>query len=298
MFVEKGWSASTASIAKAAGISEGTIFKRFGSKEALFKRALLIEPAWSDQLQELVGTNTVRENLKMMCEKQLAFFRDMLPRITPLLACHMSPKEVFGNNTVPPPVRAIRGMAAYLAGEQQMGRLGSRNAEVLSRMLLGALHGFAFAEFAELNGMLSVDEHEFLDGLVDDPLNLRQPDNSGRLPLLLGSFVDVEIEGFDIHDVFELDRAWVAEGNRVYVMDEEDHLSVRDLGVVWRGPDSIFARDGLAAGDRIITSPLGVPIDGMLLRTADSEPVAEESEGDGEQAEIDEPTLPEDGATN
>ena len=36
IFLERGMRASTASIARAAGVSEGTIFKRFDTKQELF----------------------------------------------------------------------------------------------------------------------------------------------------------------------------------------------------------------------------------------------------------------------
>ena len=38
-FLEQGFSATTAEIARRAGISEGTLFKRFATKEDLFEEA-------------------------------------------------------------------------------------------------------------------------------------------------------------------------------------------------------------------------------------------------------------------
>ena len=40
VFLEHGFSASTAKVAQAAGVSEGSIFKRFPTKEALFVAAM------------------------------------------------------------------------------------------------------------------------------------------------------------------------------------------------------------------------------------------------------------------
>ena len=65
-FLESGLAATTADIARRAGISEGTIFKRFGSKDDLFLAAMGLEqePPWVATLDELVGNGDLRCNLE------------------------------------------------------------------------------------------------------------------------------------------------------------------------------------------------------------------------------------------
>lgn len=99
--------------------------------------------------------------------------------------------------------------------------------------------------------------------LIDDPLNLeRRPD---RDPLLLGSYVRVDIEGPEIRDVVELPRSVLHENDTVWIMDAEDRLAIRPVEVVVGRPDSVLARVELGPTESIVTSPLGVAIEGMPL---------------------------------
>jgi len=62
VFIEEGFRARTSKVAQLAGVSEGTIFKRFETKERLFLAALQIPyPApWHALLERLAGTGDVR----------------------------------------------------------------------------------------------------------------------------------------------------------------------------------------------------------------------------------------------
>ena len=104
--------------------------------------------------------------------------------------------------------------------------------------------------------------------LINDPLNLARDPESG--PLLLGSYVRIEIEGPEIKDVVELPRSVVHEDDTVWVMDARNELSVRTIEVVVGRPDTVLARVDLAPDESIITSPLGVAIKGMPLEKLNS----------------------------
>ena len=104
---------------------------------------------------------------------------------------------------------------------------------------------------------------------IDDPLGLQDPEQQERsLPLLLGSFVYVDIEGHAYDEAIEIPRIALREGNRVYVVNSRQELEIRSVEVAWRREHSVLVRSGLAAGDRVITSRIGTPIPGMALRVA------------------------------
>jgi RND family efflux transporter MFP subunit len=113
---------------------------------------------------------------------------------------------------------------------------------------------------------------------VADPFCLEES-NPGT-PLLQGTYVRVEIEGPLMRDVFVVPREAVREGGQVWVMDEDERLEVRDVSIAWRREDDVVIDEGLAAGDRVVTSLLPTPIPGMALRspaagdTAAPEPAA------------------------
>ncbi|AKJ63987.1 efflux RND transporter periplasmic adaptor subunit [Kiritimatiella glycovorans] len=99
---------------------------------------------------------------------------------------------------------------------------------------------------------------------VPDPLALdRSPD--GRVPMLLDSFVDVELTGRTASGVIAIPRAALRENDRVWIADPENRLRIRDVEPVWRGDDVVLVRDGLEEGERLITSNLAAPVEGMRI---------------------------------
>lgn len=105
---------------------------------------------------------------------------------------------------------------------------------------------------------------------VDDPLAM---DASGQPPLLLDSFVRARIEGPPIPQAVSLDRAHLRDGDTVWVMTEDGKLDVRDVAIAWRGGERALVTDGLAPGERVVTTYLATFAPGMALRT--------EASGDG-----------------
>jgi RND family efflux transporter MFP subunit len=106
---------------------------------------------------------------------------------------------------------------------------------------------------------------------IEDPLALSEA-NRGSLPILLGSYVDVEIEAAPLESAVEVPRVALREGNRVFVMTNDDTLSVRTVEVAWSRDESVLVTSGLEHGERIITSRVPTPVDGMPLRTAAARP--------------------------
>lgn len=96
---------------------------------------------------------------------------------------------------------------------------------------------------------------------VDNPFDA--PD--GGLPLLPGSYVTVEIEGKVKKDVFVVPRTALHEGQRIWVVGKDSMLRRRPVVVTWSSPEEVFVT-GLRPGDRVVTSPMSLPIDGMKVK--------------------------------
>ncbi len=109
---------------------------------------------------------------------------------------------------------------------------------------------------------------------VKDPLGLEKADEDD-LPLLLGAYVRVDIEGRTLPRVAELPRRALRDGNAVWIAAPDDTLRIQDVRVSWRGRDVVFVDRGVSANDRVIVSRLATPIVGMAIRTGDSEDRAE-----------------------
>ncbi|NQT19795.1 MAG: efflux RND transporter periplasmic adaptor subunit [Planctomycetes bacterium] len=95
---------------------------------------------------------------------------------------------------------------------------------------------------------------------IEDPLG------AGKAPLLLGAYVRVEIEGGRLDGVYELPRRTIREGGRVWVVNADDQLEVRQVKIAHGRTDTVIVSEGIAEGDNIITSPIATPMPGMRLR--------------------------------
>jgi RND family efflux transporter MFP subunit len=106
---------------------------------------------------------------------------------------------------------------------------------------------------------------------VDDPL-ARKPENEGKPRLLLGSFLRAIGEGRAVENAVALDRAYLHDKDTVWIMTPENRVEIRPVTVAWRGAEQVLISDGLAAGDRVIVTPLAVIADGMEVRLGESAP--------------------------
>jgi AcrR family transcriptional regulator len=148
LFLEHGYKLSTARIARDLGISEGTIFKRFGTKEALFAATMGMPSAdfarlWSEQ----AGEGTLEGTLERIGHELVAHFRVVLPRIIMLRqASCVEPLSVLAEREAAPPVILLDGVTEYLRSETVLGRFQAHEPRIAARMLVGALANFVFFE--------------------------------------------------------------------------------------------------------------------------------------------------------
>lgn len=108
---------------------------------------------------------------------------------------------------------------------------------------------------------------------VADPL-ARLPENAQLPALHLGAWVRTEIEGESLANVVPLDRKLLRDGDRAWIMNQENRLEIRDLNIAWRARDHVLVRAGLAVGERVVSTDLSTPVAGMqlqLLGARDSE---------------------------
>ncbi|MCB9760635.1 MAG: efflux RND transporter periplasmic adaptor subunit [Alphaproteobacteria bacterium] len=97
---------------------------------------------------------------------------------------------------------------------------------------------------------------------IDDPLG------GEGLPLLPGAFVDVVLEGRPIADAVAVPRVAVSGGDLTWIVDAENKLAPRPLTVAWREPEALLVVGGLKPGDRVVTTPLSLPIEGAPVTIA------------------------------
>jgi RND family efflux transporter MFP subunit len=99
---------------------------------------------------------------------------------------------------------------------------------------------------------------------VQDPLHLQRPDSLP--PLLIGSYVRVEIIGRQMDNVIALSRAFLREGNSVWIMDENNQLKIRGVTIAYSNRETVFITEGLQSGEKVVTTMISTPVDGLPLR--------------------------------
>jgi AcrR family transcriptional regulator len=171
VFLERGIQATTADVASRAGVSEGTVFKRFKTKAELFRAAMgdrLAEPDWAHNLAARVGKGDLREQLFAIGMEILAFFRDLMPLMMMAWsnpAPNGLPSIISGPN--PPPVRALRHLIGYFEAEMRAGRVQRQDPEVVARAFVGSLNHFVFFEVLQrAEGELPLVAETYVRGLV------------------------------------------------------------------------------------------------------------------------------------
>jgi AcrR family transcriptional regulator len=165
--------ATTKEIARAAGLSEGTLYNHFANKEELFLCSLNELPSGFVSLirglRERAGTETVQSVLSQIARSALDFYAEAIPMGASffadpeLLARHRGLLQQRGAG----PQRANEAVAAYLLSEQKLGRVrGDANPEAVAYMLLGAIYQYVYwRQFLGRPAEPDADDR-FIDGLL------------------------------------------------------------------------------------------------------------------------------------
>ena len=106
---------------------------------------------------------------------------------------------------------------------------------------------------------------------IDDPFGLTQP--NATLPLLLGSFVSVDVASQKNLIAVAIPRSALLEGNKVMILGGNQRLEIRDVDIAWREQDTVFTTQGIKAGERVIRSKISRPVEGMLLQALGADKV-------------------------
>jgi AcrR family transcriptional regulator len=146
VFLARGIRATSAEVAERAGVSEGSIFKRFRSKVELFEAAMGSpdeDPEYLRELPNRVGKGDMQQALFELGREIEAHLR----HVVPLVMMSWSNPGTDGapcrfNGPSSPPMRLLAALVRYFDAEMQCGRIRRSDAEVAARAFLGAIHNF------------------------------------------------------------------------------------------------------------------------------------------------------------
>lgn len=98
---------------------------------------------------------------------------------------------------------------------------------------------------------------------VEAPYQVREDD---RPPLAVGLFVEAEIAGKEVDNIYILPRAAMQTENQVYIIDENNQLEFREVDVLRIIGEKVYVRSGFATGETICLSSVNNAIRGMTVR--------------------------------
>ncbi len=168
MFELHGFGATTSQIAEAADVSEGSIFRRWSSKDELMIAALGVQrPHWIDGVIELADSGKpLEQQLTELANDVLDFFLENLPKLTAMVTCGIQMKRKFLQSNEALPVQGVKAVMNFFAQHRRAGRIRMTDPEVVARMFVASIHHYAFAEMAGLNQMMPIPRETYVRGVV------------------------------------------------------------------------------------------------------------------------------------
>ncbi|MEQ8910172.1 MAG: efflux RND transporter periplasmic adaptor subunit [Vicingaceae bacterium] len=101
---------------------------------------------------------------------------------------------------------------------------------------------------------------------IPDPLNIDKA-NVDAPELMIGSFVEAELEGEKIKNVVRIKRDFLRSNNTVWVMENKE-LKIRKVKVQLMDAHYAYLSEGLKDGAQVVTTNISTVTEGIPLRTA------------------------------
>ena len=83
--------------------------------------------------------------------------------------------------------------------------------------------------------------------------------------LPIGLFVEAQIDGIILKDIFSIPVNAISENNEVYIVNNDSELVSRKLSILKKYSDFVIVKDGLKAGERIVISKLSTASNGIKV---------------------------------
>ena len=83
--------------------------------------------------------------------------------------------------------------------------------------------------------------------------------------LPIGLFVEAQIDGIILKDIYSIPVNAISENNEVYIVNNDSELVSRQLSILKKYSDFVIVKDGLKAGERIVISKLSTASNGIKV---------------------------------
>ncbi len=90
-------------------------------------------------------------------------------------------------------------------------------------------------------------------------------DSNPDQPLLLGSYVRIQIDAGTLDNTIKIPRVALREGDRVWLASADKTLVIRDANILWKHENTILISNPIGEGETLIISSLNAPLPGMEI---------------------------------
>ena len=170
--VDQGATVSTQYIADQVGVSQATLFKRFGSKSNLLQMATIIGPqaqkaiVFKEKLDRGPTNAPVKEQLRSLCLDMLRLFDEILPCFASLHASGMAFEESVPESA--PPVQIRKSLTRWVETLQRNGRLRAEiHPESVALTIMGAVQHRPLRIHLIRDTYLTQTDEEYIHSIVD-----------------------------------------------------------------------------------------------------------------------------------
>ena len=148
--------------------------------------------------------------------------------------------------------------------QQELSRLLIPGSEAIVTLRLG--ENFYIWDGIVVRSLGFINEHERLARVVVQVSNPYLTNDGDKPALSVGSFVEVQIEGQKLENIYPIPRHALRDGSTVWVASFDSTLAIRNVTVSALTQDEAIVQSGIAEGDRIIVTSISGAAPGLKLR--------------------------------
>ena len=190
------------------------------------------------------------------------FVRDESVDVGQILAPGQSVGRLFAADAVEVVVPVSDADAALIPGLWELAP-GDGDRRVAARVVSPSRRGSHAWEGYVDRGEAALDART---RTIDVIVRVTDPFSAGVHPLLVGAFVEVEIEGLALDSYFKVPRAALRAGNEVW-RARGGRVSIVPVRVLQRADDEVFVTGDLEAGQSLVTGGIPFATEGMRVLT-------------------------------
>ena len=148
-FLEKGHNVSAQVIADKVGISQPTLFKRFGTKEELFLRAVAPKERLPvvDLIEALPTSEPMQPQIEQLLKLVWKALDEVMPMVQLLKSARIPREKVMARYKTSPPDMLIAAIVGFFERAKEQGKVKPKtNPHHLAQLIFGILMGKSFID--------------------------------------------------------------------------------------------------------------------------------------------------------